>query len=285
MLKTKAHAKLNLTLKVLGQQDDGFHILDSITVFCEFGDWIELSCNNVSDRLEITGPFAKEIDGHNIANSALNYFREEVRWQQPITIKINKQIPIAAGLGGGSTNAATVLKLLNLLAPRPKVNSTKMYEIALELGSDVPVCLAGKPVKMGGIGDKLSNIKSLPKIPLLLVNPGVKLLSSDIFFSFPKKFSPSVPMWKSGADVKAIFNTLGHKAQNDLTSTAIKLAPVVRDVLSELSSLAGTRSFGMSGSGATCFALFDPSDTTNISYAKQHLTKLGWWAIQTFLRQ
>jgi 4-diphosphocytidyl-2-C-methyl-D-erythritol kinase len=276
MLKTIAHAKINLTLKVLGQQDDGFHILDSITVFCEFGDWIELSCNDIGDALEITGPFAKEIEGHNIANLALNYFREEVNWQQPVTIKIHKKIPIAAGLGGGSANAATVLKLLNLLAPRPKINNAKMYEIALALGSDVPVCLAGRAVKMGGVGDKLNNIKSLPKIPLLLVNPGVKLLSKDI--------SPPIPIWNSGADANNIFSTLGYKAQNDLTSTAIKLAPIIRDVLSELSSLNGTRSFGMSGSGSTCFALFDPSDTVNISHAKQYLNKLGWWAIQTFLR-
>jgi 4-diphosphocytidyl-2-C-methyl-D-erythritol kinase len=284
MLKMIAHAKLNLTLKVLGQQGDGFHILDSITVFCEFGDWIELSCNEVGDRLEIMGPFAKEIEGHNIANSALSYFREEVGWQQPITIKINKQIPIAAGLGGGSANAATVLKLLNLLAPRPKINKDKMYEIALALGSDVPVCLAGRAVKMGGVGDKLNNIESLPKIPLLLVNPNVKLLSKDIFFSFPKIFSSPTPMWSSGANANDIFNTLGHEAQNDLTSTAINLAPVVQDVLSELSHLTGTRSFGMSGSGATCFALFDPSDTVNIFHAKQYLNKLGWWVTQTFLR-
>jgi 4-diphosphocytidyl-2-C-methyl-D-erythritol kinase len=284
MLRTIAHAKLNLTLRVLGQQDDGFHVLDSITVFCEFGDWIELSCNGVNDGFEITGPFAKEIKGDNIANLALNYFREEVSWRQPITIKIHKKIPVAAGLGGGSANAAMVLKLLNLLAPRPKINNAKMYEIALALGSDVPVCLAGRGVKMGGVGDKLNNITPLPKIPLLLVNPGVKLLSKDIFSSFPKNFSSPSPMWKTEADANDIFNTLGHKTQNDLTSTAIKLAPAVQDVLSELSNLNGTRSFGMSGSGATCFALFDPSDTVNISHAKKYLNELGWWTIQTFLR-
>jgi 4-diphosphocytidyl-2-C-methyl-D-erythritol kinase len=284
MLKTIAHAKLNLTLKVLGQQNDGFHILDSIVAFCEFGDWIELFCNDVGDRLEIAGPFSKDIEGRNIAISALNYFREKIRWQQPITIKIHKQIPISAGLGGGSANAATVLKLLNLLAPRPKINNTKMYEIALALGADVPVCLAGKAMKMGGVGDKLSNIGSLPKIPLLLVNPGCQLLSKDIFSSFPKNFSNPTKIWGPEANTNDIFDTLGHKAENDLTSTAIKLAPVVCDVLSELGSLTGTRSFGMSGSGATCFALFDPNDTVNISHAKQYLSNLGWWVIQTFLR-
>ena len=118
MLKAIAHAKINLTLRILGKEDTGFHLIESIAAFSDFGDHVEIFTNSSCDRLEISGPFANDLEGENIVIKALECFRRETNWTQPVTIKISKQIPVAAGLGGGSANAACVLKMLNLMAPK-----------------------------------------------------------------------------------------------------------------------------------------------------------------------
>jgi len=183
MIKAVAFAKVNLTLQILRRKKDGFHLIDSISSFCHFGDQVEVIVNSSSNDLEITGPFASELAGPNIVTKTLEYFRNETGWLQPIKIKIYKNIPIAAGLGGGSANAAAVLKLLNMVAPKPKITKRAMYKIALNIGADVPACLESRAVRMGGIGEQLSGIGELPRISILLVNPMIKLLTKDVFSS------------------------------------------------------------------------------------------------------
>ena len=284
MLKTIARAKINLTLRILGKSETGFHLIESITAFSDFGDEVEIFTNSSRDQLEISGPFSKDLEGDNIVVKALEYFRKETIWTQPITIKIFKQIPVAAGLGGGSADAACVLKMLNLLAPKARVSEEKMAEIGLNLGSDVPACLSGKTLKMEGRGEKLSIIGSIPNMPILLVNPNIKLSTKAVFETFSKNglFTPADE--NADVEVEEIFKNIGCNAPNDLIEPAIKLAPVIKEVLFVLRKLNGIKTVGMSGSGATCFALFEPNDTVSVLKAEEQIKNYGWWTASTFLK-
>ena len=284
MLKTIARAKINLTLRVLGKSETGFHLIESITAFSDFGDEVEIFTNSSRDQLEISGPFSKDLEGDNIVVKALESFRKETIWTQPITIKIFKQIPVAAGLGGGSADAACVLKMLNLLAPKARVSEEKMGEIGLNLGSDVPACLSGKTLKMEGRGEKLSIIGRIPNMPILLVNPNIRLSTKAVFKTFSKKglFKPADD--NANVDVEKIFKGIGCNTPNDLIEPAIKLAPVIQEVLFVLRKLKGIKTVGMSGSGATCFALFEPNDTVSVLKAEEQIKNYGWWTASTFLK-
>ena len=284
MLKTIARAKINLTLRVLGKSETGFHLIESITAFSDFGDEVEIFTNSSRDQLEISGPFSKDLEGDNIVVKALESFRKETIWTQPITIKIFKQIPVAAGLGGGSADAACVLKMLNLLAPKARVSEEKMGEIGLNLGSDVPACLSGKTLKMEGRGEKLSIIGRIPNMPILLVNPNIRLSTKAVFETFSKKglFKPADE--NANVDVEKIFKGIGCNTPNDLIEPAIKLAPVIQEVLFVLRKLKGIKTVGMSGSGATCFALFEPNDTGSVIKAEEQIKNYGWWTASTFLK-
>ena len=284
MLKTIARAKINLTLRILGKSETGFHLIESITAFSDFGDEVEIFTNSSRDQLEISGPFSKDLEGDNIVVKALEYFREETIWTQPITIKIFKQIPVAAGLGGGSADAACVLKMLNLLAPKARVSDEKMEEIGLNLGSDVPACLSGKTLKMKGRGEKLSIIGRIPNMPILLVNPNIRLSTKAVFETFSKKglFKPADE--NANVSVEDIFKGIKYNTPNDLIEPAIKLAPVIKEVLFVLRKLKGIKTVGMSGSGATCFALFAPNDTVSVIKAEEQIKNYGWWTASTFLK-
>ena len=284
MLKTIARAKINLTLRILGKSETGFHLIESITAFSDFGDEVEIFANSSRDQLEISGPFSKDLEDDNIVVKALEYFRKETIWTQPVTIKIFKQIPVAAGLGGGSADAACVLKMLNLLAPKARVSEEKMGEIGLNLGSDVPACLSGKTLKMEGRGEKLSLIGRIPSMPILLVNPNIRLSTKAVFETFSKKglFKPADE--NAHVDVEEIFKNIGCCSRNDLIEPAIKLAPVIKEVLFVLRNLKGIKTVGMSGSGATCFALFEPDDTVSAIKAEEQIKDYGWWTASTFLR-
>ena len=284
MLKTIARAKINLTLRILGKSETGFHLIESITAFSDFGDEVEIFTNSSRDQLEISGPFSKDLEGDNIVVKALEYFRKETIWTQPITIKIFKQIPVAAGLGGGSADAACVLKMLNLLAPKVRVSEEKMGEIGLNLGSDVPACLSGKTLKMEGRGEKLSIIGRIPNMPILLVNPNIRLSTKAVFETFSKKglFKPADE--NANVDVEKIFKGIGCNTPNDLIEPAIKLAPIIKEVLFVLRKLKGIKTVGMSGSGATCFALFEPNDTVSVIKAEEQIKNYGWWTASTFLK-
>ena len=284
MLKTIARAKINLALRILGKNETGFHLIESITAFSDFGDEVEIFTNSFCDQLEISGPFSKDLERDNIVVKALEYFRKETIWTQPVTIKIFKQIPVAAGLGGGSADAACVLKMLNLLAPKARISEKKMREIGLNLGSDVPACLSGKVLKMEGRGEKLSIIGRIPNMPILLVNPNITLSTKAVFETFSKEglFKPTDENVR--VDVEKILKNIGCNAPNDLIEPAVKLAPVIKEVLFALRKLKGIKTVGMSGSGATCFALFEPNDTVSVIKAEEQIKDYGWWTASTFLK-
>ena len=283
--KRCAFAKLNLVLKVTGRRSDGYHLIDSLVTFCAFGDLMEISLNTVKDNIIVEGPFAGEIGSSNIISDTLSIFRKATSWYHPLTLKLHKQIPVSAGLGGGSADAATTLRLLELLAPMSPVDPTKIEEMALLLGADVPVCFIGRTSRVQGIGEIITPIKKTPTIPVLLVNPGTDLTTKDVFETFDGDYSKPMRLPRTGENFGAaeLLDFLGRRPKNDLMASAIKLAPKIGQVLEELESLPGAISVGMSGSGATCFALFCPNDQINIALSANQLKRSGWWFTSTVL--
>jgi 4-diphosphocytidyl-2-C-methyl-D-erythritol kinase len=199
-----------------------------------------------------------------------------------VKITIEKNIPVAAGLGGGSCDASAVLRALQRLAPEP-LPAAALDRVALTLGADVPVCLRGQSARMRGIGERLDSIGCLPPVCLVLVNPGVGVTSSNIFRNFKGPYSaprcPPSGIWPA----EALFRYIGARARNDLTAVATALAPEIMDVLSALQSQPGVRCSGMSGSGATCFALLDAGEDNAAGNAAANARSHGWWAVATHL--
>ena len=282
-LEFTAHAKLNLTLRVTGRRADGYHLLDSLTAFVAFGDRIRFRLGDTGDRLTVSGRFAGALAGINIAATARDRFRAVTGWLQAIEIEIDKQIPVAGGLGGGSSNAAVVLRALRQLMPGAPPAHDVMRGLAVSLGADVPVCLRGEATRMRGIGACLHPIGLLPEVAIILVNPGIEVSSATIFRGFSGPYSGPRAIGSRRWSDDDLFEHLEIKPRNDLLPRAVMLAPVIRDVLAFLERLPGVRCHGMSGSGATCFAVLDASAEARIGGSLDLIRDRGWWAVATRL--
>jgi len=276
----KACAKVNLTLRVLGRREDGYHELESLVAFTELGDTLTLQ-PAADSELEITGPFAAACGpkADNLVLKAAATLRERAGTLKAGHFLLEKIIPVAAGIGGGSADAAAALRLLaraNDLA----LDDPRLASAALAVGADVPVCLDPRARVMRGVGDLLSAPVDLPSLPALLVNPGVPLATRDVFAAFAgsegsKTALGTLPRERDGAiDFLARYG-------NDLTHGAIALAPVVAQVLTALEALAGARLARMSGSGPTCFALFDTSAAAEAAERQLAAARRDWWVRAT----
>jgi 4-diphosphocytidyl-2-C-methyl-D-erythritol kinase len=254
-----APAKVNLTLRVLGRRPDGYHDLESLVAFARVGDRLDFT-PGVPLSLGISGPFAAAA-GNLADNLVLKAARELARLAGGVVLgrfALVKDLPVAAGLGGGSADAAAALRLLaraNGLAP----DDARLSAAARATGADVPVCLDPRPRVMRGIGEILSAPLDLPPLPAVLVNPGVPLATRDVFAAFAAAPSKSAV----GFDVTAVSVTSVEKVlaglarvANDLEPAAIALCPAVANVLAALAATPGCRCARMSGSGATCFGLY-----------------------------
>lgn len=281
-LEVTAHAKLNLTLRVIGRRADGLHLLDGITAFARFGDRIRVTTNDGDDQVRLTGPFATKVEGDNIVTTALNRYRAATGWPTGLAIEIQKNIPVAAGLGGGSSDAGAVLRVLQDLAANP-LDGTALSELATSLGADVPVCLARQSVRMQGIGERLENIGPLPRSPIMLVNPGVALTAGDVFRRFNGPYAIPSGIVGGGWSAERLTNYIGNVAHNDLIEPAVSLAPIISEMLATLSIISGVRSVGMSGSGATCFAIFGGEESGPVEAAVEMAKSKAWWAVATNL--
>ena len=276
---------LNLLLKVTGRRNDGYHLLDSLVGFCEFGDRLEISLNEARDEIITEGAFGKEIGDNNIIRRTLEKFRETTRWERPVRIRLEKEIPIGAGLGGGSSDAATTLRLLSQIPNSPPLTRKELFNMALELGADVPVCLHRKATRMQGIGERLSLLRPLPKLPIVLVNPNCRLETKDVFKAFRGNYSEPIDSYlleKSWSQEK-LEDLLTSKQQNDLYDAAVSLVPQISKVLTLLRELPGVIGVGMSGSGATCFAIFKQSKAAKMNEALERLNETTWWHKLTYL--
>ena len=284
MFSSLAFAKINLLLKVTGRRNDGYHLLDSLVGFCEFGDRLEISLNEARDEIITEGTFGKEIGDNNIIRKTLEKFRETTRWERPVRIRLEKEIPIGAGLGGGSSDAATTLRLLSQIPNSPPLTRKELFNMALELGADVPVCLHGKTTRMQGIGERLSLLQPLPKLPIVLVNPNCGLETKDVFGAFRGNYSDPIDSYllENSWSQEKLENLLTSEQQNDLYDAAISLVPQISQVLRLLRELPGVIGVGMSGSGATCFAIFERGKTSKINEALRKLNGTTWWHKLTY---
>ncbi|HEY1475179.1 MAG TPA: 4-(cytidine 5'-diphospho)-2-C-methyl-D-erythritol kinase [Pseudolabrys sp.] len=275
-LVEKAAAKINLTLRVLGRRADGYHRLESLVVFADLADTLSLQPGG-EPALGITGPFAAACGpvAGNLVLKAFDALRERVSGLKAGRFLLTKNIPAAAGLGGGSADAAAALRLLaraNDLDP----SDARLAAAAPAIGADVPVCLEPSARIMRGVGEELSAALDLPSLPALLVNPGVTLATRDVFAKFAidqagKKALADVPRERA-----ALIEWLGEHG-NDLTQPAIGCVPVIADVLSALSALPGARLVRMSGSGPTCFALFASDDEASAAAQRLKSERKNWW--------
>jgi 4-diphosphocytidyl-2-C-methyl-D-erythritol kinase len=271
-----APAKINLSLRIIGKRDDGYHLLDSLVAFCSVGDRIKASIPASGLTLAASGPLAASVptDDGNLALRAARAVTERFALQGGTALSLHKALPVAAGIGGGSADAAAALKAVCAvwgLTPEPD----DLAALALTLGADVPVCLAGRSCRMTGIGEVLTPLPSLPAAGILLVNPGVPCPTPDVFRARSGPFSPPGGSFDPGRDAAALAAALAEEP-NDLTEAAIAVCPPVQTVLDQLSALDDALLVRMSGSGATCFALF--ADEAAARAAARRLNAPdGWW--------
>ena len=275
-----APAKLNLNLRITGRRADGYHLLESAVVFTAFGDRITLRQRNKpapgGDRLTVTGPFSAampSVEADNICLRAVQAFRDAGGACDPLDIHLDKQIPAGAGLGGGSSDAAAILRHLNLASAVP-LSAERLATVALGLGADVPVCLAGGAQHMTGIGESLVAIDPAPTGHVVLAKPDIALSTPDVFARFSRSdFSqPSEP--GDGTDALTLV-ALG----NDLTAAAVELVPAIAALLAAIAACDGHQAAQMSGSGSACFALFH--GLASAQAAAQSLETAGYWAVAT----
>lgn len=269
-----APAKLNLYLHVIGRRDDGYHLLDSLVAFADFGDVLHATLGD-GLSLDITGPFAAALQAEpdNLVLRAGRALAQAAGVPARARLTLEKRLPVASGIGGGSADAAAALRLLQRLwhcTPPPDV----LHRLALGLGADVPVCLHGQPVRMGGIGERLDEAPPLPPCGVLLVNPGVTLATPAVFRTRTGPFSAPAELPAAWADAATLAGTL-HALKNDLEPPARALQPVIGGVLQAIAAQPGCLLARMSGSGATCFGLF-PSQAA-ASQAADALGGTGWW--------
>lgn len=281
-LTEAAPAKINLFLHVTGRRPDGYHLLDSLVAFAEVGDVLSAGPAETLS-LQVEGPFAAALasEADNLVLRAARALAGEGGIHAGARIVLHKKLPVSSGIGGGSADAAATLRLLCRLwrlSPEPGM----LQKLALSLGADVPVCLLGRSVRMGGIGERLNPLHPLPGCGIVLVNPGVAVPTADVFRTRQGAWSTAALLPPAWPDSTAMANDLG-KLRNDLEPPAIALQPVIGDVLSALAATPGCMLARMSGSGATCFGLF--VNAAAAEHAARHVQRPGWWCWAGSLRR
>ena len=278
-----APAKVNLTLHVIARRPDGYHEIESLVVFADVGDRLTFT-PGATLSLTTRGPTAAAAgpSGDNLVLKATRLLAERVEGLRVGAFTLEKRLPVAAGLGGGSSDAAAALRLL-ARANRLALDDAHVAEAARLTGADVPVCLDPRPRVMRGVGEILSAPIDLPLLPAVLVNPGVAVPTRDVFAALRLQRAPS-PLegegWGGGCDRADVVVKLA-KHRNDLEAPAIALQPVIADVLSELSAAPKCSLARMSGSGATCFGLFASARPAKAAAQALRARHPGWWVRAT----
>jgi 4-diphosphocytidyl-2-C-methyl-D-erythritol kinase len=284
----RAPAKVNLTLHVLGRRADGWHELDSVVAFAGCCDWLTFEPAEALS-LTIAGPTAAAVGPteDNLVLRAARALAERVPRLRLGHFRLRKGLPVAAGLGGGSSDAAAALRALaaaNALAP----DDPRLFAAAAAVSSDAPVCLCPAARSMAGRGERLGPPLGLPPLPAVLANPGVAVATPAVFAALglvagAPLDAPPAPRFKMGDSAADTLAALA-AGRNDLQLSAIRIAPAIGDALEALARLDGVRLARMSGSGATCFALFDDRHCAAQAARKLRAAHPGWWVRATYLR-
>ncbi len=265
-----ARAKVNLALSVVGRRNDGYHELDSVVAFAEVGDVLTFAPAG-SDELLITGPFADALkdETDNIVGRARDLIRIRIN-VGPVAIVLQKNLPVASGIGGGSADAAATLRGLNRLAGA-QLDGPTLQELAFKLGADVPVCIAQTACRMRGAGETLTAFAGTLPGAIVLVNPLAALSTKDVFAALAlargQSLNPALdvdhmPSWR-----------------NDLTAPAIRLLPIIANVLAALQDLGCFSTVRMSGSGATCFGLVEDLAGARHTASTLQQKHPDWWIV------
>ena len=307
-----AWAKVNLTLSVLGKRGDGYHELESLVVFAGYGDKLCLSLDEAaalsSLNCQIKGPEAQGIVGENLVETVSRHLLDllsEKGFLNPeigseahrfVTgvLTLDKRLPVAAGVGGGSADAAAAIRLIaSFMAHRQiDLSSLDLFKFAARFGADIPVCLTGVPAIMRGIGEVVTPLHHFPKIGLLLVNPRVPVPTGRVFQELN-----AAPLSGEVGDV-ALSESLGplsfhtvsevidhmKEVPNDLLEPALSVAPEIGYVLREIETLEGCLISRLSGSGATCFGLFETVEEAEFAAKNLKQSYPDWWVEGTFIR-
>ena len=282
-IERAAPAKINLFLHVGEKRGDGFHPLQSLAVFTAAGDRLTAG-EGRGLSLTVDGPFAAPLqsENDNLVLKAARALAEAAGISADASLALTKNLPVASGIGGGSADAAAALRQLSALW-RVDLGAARLAEIAAALGSDIPVCLAGVPSFMQGRGELLTAVERFPRIALLLANPRIHVATKDIFAGLTGR---------SGVDMKLPRGRFGdcsdllrflETTRNDLEAPARALAPVIGEVLAALAALPGALFTRMSGSGATCYAIFPDDDSCARAAAVLAQANKGWWIAPTFV--
>ena len=280
-LLEKAAAKINLTLRVIGRRADGYHDLESLVAFADIADVLTLQ-PGAEDALDVGGPFAGKSGAvaDNLVLKALGALRQQMTGLKGGRFLLEKKVPVAAGLGGGSADAAAALRLI-ARANSVALDDPRLLEAARAVGADVPVCLDPRPRIMRGVGELLSPPLELPKLPAVLVNPGVALATRDVFGKLTGRSGGS-ELTEVPREFDALIECLNQHG-NDLTAAAMACTPVVAEVLAALKKLPGAKLVRMSGSGSSCFALFATQREAAAASQRLGAGQNGWWVQATSL--
>lgn len=275
-IRVAAPAKINLYLHVVGRRSDGYHELDSLVAFADIGD-VVTARPAAGLSLAVDGPFAAALTDapDNLVLRAARLLASHCGVTAGAALRLTKNLPVASGIGGGSSDAAAALRALQSLW-NIEMTGEDIAGLAARLGADVPVCVLGRTAWLGGIGEVLTSAPALPPVAVVLANPGIALATPEVFkarrgpFSVPSRFAEPI------ADAAGLAAMLSLR-RNDLTEAAVGIVPAIADVLARLAACKGVLLARMSGSGATCFGLFADTAAARSAAARLSGERPGWW--------
>jgi 4-diphosphocytidyl-2-C-methyl-D-erythritol kinase len=279
----RARAKVNLTLKVRGRRSDGYHEIESLVAFADVHDRITLE-PGAAGGLEVAGPWARHIVGENLLARTVALLREADPALRIGTVHLEKSLPVAAGLGGGSADAAALLRAVRR-ANSERAPSVPWLEIAARLGSDVPVCFLDRPALIWGRGERTAALPSLPAMPAVLANPRKPLPTGQVFAALgsgPAAIVAQSPAAPAISELSAALDCM-RALGNDLEPVAIGFMPEIEEIKAALAAQPGCRLVAMSGSGPTCFAVFSTPGDAGQAAARVASAEPGWWVASTTL--
>jgi 4-diphosphocytidyl-2-C-methyl-D-erythritol kinase len=285
VLSDEACAKVNLTLRVNGRRTDGYHDLESVVAFADCADRLTLTPGSDLD-LKMLGPLAQACGdtSDNLVLKAARLLGERVPDMKAGSFSLDKVLPVAAGIGGGSADAAAALRLLSQLNGLA-LDDSRVIEVARLTGADVPVCVDSRGCVMTGVGERLQPLK-LPKMPCVMVNPGVPVATKDVFAALGLRkgelrvSAGDVLLQKPWPDAEASLEDWVEAlaaSSNDLEAPALRVQPVIGEVISALNATNGAWLSRMSGSGATCFAIYENTADAGRAAEKLRRDHSAWW--------
>jgi 4-diphosphocytidyl-2-C-methyl-D-erythritol kinase len=289
LVRERARAKVNLTLAVHGRRTDGYHDLVSLVAFAGAGDAISLD-TDAPTALTVTGPFASRIEGPNLVEKAVSAVLEVVPGLAIGHITLEKNLPVASGVGGGSSDAAAILRALRAAYP-DQTAAVDWTLIATRLGADVPVCFANRSTWMTGMGAVLQPLAApLPPLVAVLVNPGAAVPPDKTARVFRALAAPLLTASSNAPSIalppvpdRAALISLMQRMGNDLETPATAVIAEIDQVLSALESCPGAMLARLSGAGPTCFAIFDDAATAHSAAATLQAAHPSWWVVPTVL--